>query len=455
MSQKTALAWSFHPARLMEWIQETPFGSYGQAPGFQRFDLARGPDARPFLQSHFLGVGALGFAALGLLLRRGREALAWAGLAALGLTLSLGEHVPLVADLLRLPPFSFFRYPEKYQWLCVVGVGALAALGVEAAGERLARAPRAMLLAPLLLLVELVPPGQRLVWLVPHAALHAVPTTASLVSPGWPRVWRANSDITAREPTALTLAEAPAEKAYELQTWASSLPTLVGVHELGGYSPVSLERWQRVVQAFYGRPDVLYRMFGVRWFVTRAEVRLPTRFGVRAAASLPEGLSLFEYRTPAPRAFSPARQLIVPSREAALEAMNADDFDPLETAVLEEGAAGALEVAEVAVVSDAPGRVELAVGAHAQNALVVLSETWATGWRAHLDDRDLPALAVDGTLLGALVPPGPHRLTFLYGQPGLAPGAVLTALALLLAGWLARPSLTSGSAPPRSRPPTS
>jgi uncharacterized membrane protein YfhO len=74
---------------------------------------------------------------------------------------------------------------------------------------------------------------------------------------------------------------------------------------------------------------------------------------------------------------------------------------------------------------EAPGR-----------AYLVLSETWARGWTASVDGLPAALEAVDGTLLGLPLPPGRHAVRFEYRQPGLAPGAALSALGLAAAAGL-------------------
>jgi hypothetical protein len=447
MGAQAALAWSFHPARLLEWVVETPFGTFLEAPGFTRFELARGPDARPFLMSHHLGLVPLALGVVGLALAHGRARWAALGLLLTGLGLSLGEHTWLSAAVLSLPPFSWFRYPEKYQWLCVVGVAWLAALGLEALGQRPGRLAVLRLAVPGLAAVELLLAGQRLVWLLPHPLLHEAPATAPLVRAGPGRLWRASADIAPGEPPTPTLEAAVETTRSEVASWASALPGLFGVEELGGYSPVALDRWRRTVARFAHTPDVLFRMFGVRWLVTRPELVSATRRGFRRAAELPRGLTLFEYRAPLPRLFAVREARPAASLDAALEAMAQPDFDPAVTA-LREGSrppeAFALTSLEASghaaglawATTDAPGP-----------GYVVLSETAARGWVALVDGALAPADVVDGTLLGLPVPAGRHQVRFEYRQPGWWPGVAATLAGVLALGallWRARAAPPSG-----------
>ena len=83
-------------------------------------------------------------------------------------------------------------------------------------------------------------------------------------------------------------------------------------------------------------------------------------------------------------------------------------------------------------------QIELTVQPAAQWALVVVSETWAPGWRAFVDGAERPVELLDGTLLGVAVPPRGRAVTLRYEEPLATTGLALSAAtALLLAlAWL-------------------
>ena len=74
--------------------------------------------------------------------------------------------------------------------------------------------------------------------------------------------------------------------------------------------------------------------------------------------------------------------------------------------------------------------------------LLVLTDTWFPGWRARVDDRDVPIMRADHAFRAVSLPAGQHRVEFAY-QPtslriGLMVTAVAAALVLVLALWGAR-----------------
>jgi|GEM_PF-5319222 len=138
-TQQFFTSFSFHPLRLFELVFAFPFGKYVEPPFFWPTFAVQGPGALPFAMSSYLGAAAAVVGFLGIGADR-RTALA-ASLLCLGLILALGPHFGLGNWLLHLPPFRFFRYPEKYLLLASLGMAILVAngfarLGIEGAPRR-------------------------------------------------------------------------------------------------------------------------------------------------------------------------------------------------------------------------------------------------------------------------------------------------------------------------------
>lgn len=130
------LQWSLHPLRLLEILLPLPFGGPVDPPGWWPHALVDGPSALPFAWAPYLGAAALTLSIVGF--ARTRRAGFGATLVALGLLLALGVHGPLAALLVHVPPFRFFRYPEKYLALVALGAAILAGAGVERLAVRAA-----------------------------------------------------------------------------------------------------------------------------------------------------------------------------------------------------------------------------------------------------------------------------------------------------------------------------
>ena len=70
----------------------------------------------------------------------------------------------------------------------------------------------------------------------------------------------------------------------------------------------------------------------------------------------------------------------------------------------------------------------------AAESLLVVSQNLADGWKATIDGRPAPIVAVDGALIGVFVPPGDHTVTLRYLPRTFLAGAGITGAALLAAG---------------------
>ena len=100
-------------------------------------------------------------------------------------------------------------------------------------------------------------------------------------------------------------------------------------------------------------------------------------------------------------------------------------FDPL----LMMGAVG-LATESIRVSYPGHRSVSLDVVAAAPR-LLVLNDTWATGWRASVDGTPVPIVPVNLVARGVVVPAGAHRVEMHYTPPGMRVGAFVGLLALL------------------------
>jgi hypothetical protein len=122
-------------------------------------------------------------------------------------------------------------------------------------------------------------------------------------------------------------------------------------------------------------------------------------------------------------------------------------FNPSETALLEREDFGLREVILPAIGDPAdstvsfsrsePNRIELHTR-NSQPGFLVLSEAYYRGWDAWVDGQRTPVERVNYTLRGIAVPPGEHRIEFVFRAPTFRDGAIYSLLGalLLMAGTL-------------------
>jgi hypothetical protein len=177
-------------------------------------------------------------------------------------------------------------------------------------------------------------------------------------------------------------------------------------------------------------------------------------------------VELYENLKSLPRAWFVSRVEIQPRAEVlqAIKRGTLPDgrlFDPAQMALLEQEDFGGREAAlppineatgaRVMVTRYSAQRIELETH-HPQPGFLVLSEIYYRGWDARIDGEETPVYRTDYTLRGIAVPPGDHRLEFVFRAPTFRAGAVCSivgALILLAGTVLSRRRLPLSSAPVR------
>lgn len=143
-------------------------------------------------------------------------------------------------------------------------------------------------------------------------------------------------------------------------------------------------------------------------------------------------------------------QLALETR-AAMEAISAPDFNsrqkciivPVDTALSHlvqvmperapapDGASVAQTVqAGLRLILDQPEQVAVAVDAP-ESGILVLSDSYAPGWRAYVDGKTAPILRVNGLFRGVALPNGKHTVTFRYRPVSFYAGVLITLLTLV------------------------
>ena len=154
----------------------------------------------------------------------------------------------------------------------------------------------------------------------------------------------------------------------------------------------------------------------------------------------PPGLALHVYRLarPWPRAHIACRVVPAPVGEMALGVPYRDGFDRTRDVGLEKGPRADCRVGRARRIAAVPGAERYRVEADGTGYLVVRA-SFARGWRAWVDDAEVPVVRANGKHRAVPVPAGEHDVLLRYDPPGLWPGLVLTGLSVLvgLTAWAA------------------
>lgn len=252
------------------------------------------------------------------------------------------------------------------------------------------------------------------------------------------RIWRDNPALEANVQNEGTYAGIAGRRAFELSSLKTAIGTVWGLEDVSAASAVALGRWMNfMVQVGPLAKRSLTLLNACFAVLPRSKGQRLGLSGERAL-QLDHGAAVFKFDGCLPRLWSPARASAVASPRAALERVSAPEFDEREEAVVEWSSAlslgGSVEIPRASVGPDGAAVVE--VRAPPRGGLLVYSAFFKNGWTAELDGQEIPALAIDGAFVGALVPEGAHQVVFRYLTPLLGLGATLSALALAAIGVL-------------------
>ncbi|MDX1393958.1 MAG: YfhO family protein [Gemmatimonadota bacterium] len=260
----------------------------------------------------------------------------------------------------------------------------------------------------------------------------------------------------AADPIIETLREeaAPGERVWAIQReqpmYRPNAFMYYGLSSATGSQKFVLDPYARLVGAV-GIDDVLLQLGGVlaplldaRWLITRTE---QPEGPLELRARHPDGRLLYRLRSDVPHAFFPASIDAVSSAEEAVDRTRGN-LDPLGTAVVEtSGSPPPAGAGTAAIVSYEPDEVVLDVTAE-RGGLLAVSEIHHPGWRARVDDADVPIARVNGAFRGIEVPAGSHTVRFEFHSAGYTAGLWLTVLSSIgLVGFLVVSGLRARSVP--------
>jgi len=188
-------------------------------------------------------------------------------------------------------------------------------------------------------------------------------------------------------------------------------------------APTAVEEWEAVVD--------LYAELGIRWVVWDGETT-PAHPRLRLVGS-EAGFRLYEILAARPLVYGLRNVRVVPRPGTPAEVASLVYTLPTEGPFCygcpPETADGPAET--MLEWHWAPGRVKVRVDTSGR-ILVVLGESYASGWRATMDGEPAPILQVNEMFQGVWVPSGRHQVVWRYEEPRFLAGAAAAGLGLLL-----------------------
>ena len=222
---------------------------------------------------------------------------------------------------------------------------------------------------------------------------------------------------------------------------------LTGLHDVQGYDPIHIARYDRFVAAMNGREqnyhhaDVLdsgldsplLDLLNVRYLVMPAapapDQTIPRLSRPLQVVFQNEAVTVFENLSALPRSWivHTAQQV---SLDDALNLLARRAVDPRRVALLEAAPPDLAPMTDPlreqsSVTGDQPEHLRLHVGTDAPG-LVMLSEVYYPAWRAYVDGQPAPVYVADAVLRAVPVPAGEHEVELRYESPTLAIGLVIS-----------------------------
>ncbi|MGQ9555127.1 MAG: YfhO family protein [Anaerolineae bacterium] len=432
----------------------------------------------------YLGILPLLLVGAALILKPERPVRFWFAVAVVALLVSFGNQAFLHSIFyLFLPGWSLFRGQERLALMVAFSLSLLAGYGAEALlvkggvsqQERLsfarssARLTQLLLVAVALFFLGLLKDGwvqtSSFYWLLgsavfvtivsflswallcwwahqPRRELAFVALAASLIgfdlfTVGWRHNFSVQPPQTLEMPPAAVAAiraDAGAEAGRIFNEWRldGNYGVQFGLQDIWGASPLRLARYEELLRLL--PKERLWPLLNVHYVITWAkELPLSSQVIYQEPADQNETTYVHRLNQPGARAWL-VHQAEQVAPAAVLERLAAPDFDPWQTALLEQPLAKPLAPSngaeDVHIVAAAPESLTISVIASSE-ALLVLSEVYYPGWRASVDGTPTPLLRADYVLRAVPVPAGSHQVELRYQPWTWRLGVAVSALSLV------------------------
>ncbi len=130
------------------------------------------------------------------------------------------------------------------------------------------------------------------------------------------------------------------------------------------------------------------------------------------------------------------RSLRSAPRSEIIRRLNAKDFDPEESVLLEQSPGGIAvdsgrSVGEVELTQSSPDEITIRTSSHSPGFLV-LSETWYPSWKAYVDGKPSEVYKTDQAIMSVYLSAGRHTVRFVFEDQLLETGAVMSGATAIL-----------------------
>lgn len=216
--------------------------------------------------------------------------------------------------------------------------------------------------------------------------------------------------------------------------WQPDAALMHGLHDINGiFNPLGLASYETYRGGMGNRGSPLYNFLGTK-YVLADKGRPPGDASFVPVFNGDPQIDVYLNTRALPHAQLIDRVVNVRSGEEAWQIIHAAEFDPAQEAAIENGVelpgsgnqAANRSLAFASVTND---RVELLAQTDSP-AYLVLSDVYYPGWTATIDDQPATLYPANFAFRAVLVPPGEHRVAFVYEPLTWRAGLIISGLTL-------------------------
>jgi hypothetical protein len=221
--------------------------------------------------------------------------------------------------------------------------------------------------------------------------------------------------------------------------WQPNTALLAGLYDTWGlYNPLTLAAptlyWEGAPPRSSGR----YNLLGIKYIIA-SKAGAPADGNIVPVFDDDPAINIYLNQDALPRALFVGRTVIVPDQEAAWAAIQAENFDPTTTVVLEEGQSlEATPTSALSILQYDTNTVTIAVETD-QPGYLVLPDAYYPGWQVSLDGQPAPIRRASYAFRAVYVPAGQHTVQFSFRPVIWTVGLLVSGVTLLglviWAGW--------------------
>jgi hypothetical protein len=368
----------------------------------------------------------------------------------LSLILSFGKYSPLFF-LLKLPPLSSYRFPNRFLLIVGFSLAILSAFGLEEIGKRIKSRARHLLFFLIISIVFLdlfkfgshhnptisakkwLKPPESVKFLKQNIGMDRVYSVGSVITRNnlyFTYGWK-NSDVYLKHREVLS---ASTNLEHGLQSpgiYLTFFPIRPYIFEMR-LAGIALDSASYTGEV---SPDILrlLSLLNVKYLVSCFSLNLPIVEEIKLDWQLPS-VKIYENRDVFPRAYVVGKSFFVQDPNTIINILSSDWFNPRKMVILEEqGPLGSEDIgfSDCKILKYKDDRVEISAKM-TKPGYLVLTDSNYPGWKAYVDKKEAHIYYANCAFRAVFLEEGEHKVEFRYCPDSFKKGAAITIATIFL-----------------------